>query len=46
MFRKFESVIKTVLAHCIILHMVVVFRCFYGTVNSIESEETSVSGRL
>ena len=39
MFRKFESVIKTVLvtaAHCIILHMVVVFRCFYGTVNSIE----------
>ena len=40
MFRKFESVIKTVLvtaAHCIILHMVVVFRCFYGTVNSIEN---------
>ena len=35
----FESVIKTVLvtaAHCIILHIVVVFCCFYGTVNSTE----------
>ena len=46
MFRKFESVIKTVLvtaAHCIILHMVVVFRCFYGTVNSIERRFTRLS---
>ena len=35
----FKSVIKTVLvaaAHCIILHIVVVFCCFYGTVNSTE----------
>ena len=37
MFAYFESVIKTVLviaAHCIILHIVVVSCCFYGTVNS------------
>ena len=35
----FESVIKTVLvaaAHFIILHIVVVFCCFYGRVNSTE----------
>ena len=39
MFHSFESVVKTVLdtaAHCIILHIVVVFCCFYGTVHSIE----------
>ena len=39
MLPIFESVIKSVLvtaAHCIILHIVVVFCCFYGTVNSTE----------
>ena len=39
LFPYFESVMKTVLvtaAHCIILHIVVVFCCFFGTVNSVE----------
>ena len=41
-----ESVIKTVLvatAHYIILHIVVVSCCFYGTVNSTELKNAKIT---